>query len=142
VGRKNGELVLGRATASSGIVSTPIWRASPARLGLTRNTDRVKIERDLMTLVPKADVIFFSIAAILARPLRLPGGLPRCSGLPPEPAMPLAPPEAMILAERKTTAKKKKTREARRASTATRDSGQTSSSGSRSGGSSSGPRSN
>ena len=56
VGRKTANVVLGNAFAiNEGIVvDTHVARLS-ARLGLTRHTDPVKIEHDLMALTPKDD---------------------------------------------------------------------------------------
>jgi len=61
VGRKTGNVVLGTAYGipSGVVVDTHVTRLS-RRLGLTRNTDAVKIERDLMALVPKREWIDFS----------------------------------------------------------------------------------
>jgi len=61
VGRKTANVVLGNAfNLSEGIVvDTHVTRLSN-RLGLTRHTDAVKIEQDLLTLVPKADWTLFS----------------------------------------------------------------------------------
>ncbi|MCE5334922.1 MAG: endonuclease III [Desulfobacteraceae bacterium] len=53
IGRKTANVVLGNAFGIPGIVvDTHVARVS-ARLGLTRNKDRDKIEQDLMGLVPK-----------------------------------------------------------------------------------------
>ena len=56
VGRKTANVVLGNAYGvNEGItVDTHVARVS-RRLGLTRNTDPVKIEQDLMPLVPRED---------------------------------------------------------------------------------------
>jgi endonuclease-3 len=61
VGRKTANVVLGNAfNLSEGIVvDTHVTRLSN-RLGLTRHTDAVKIEQDLLMLVPKADWTLFS----------------------------------------------------------------------------------
>jgi endonuclease-3 len=61
VGRKTANVVLGTAYGipSGLVVDTHVTRLS-RRLGLTRNTDAVKIERDLMALVPKREWIDFS----------------------------------------------------------------------------------
>ena len=61
VGRKTANVVLGNAfNLSEGIVvDTHVTRLSN-RLGLSRHTDAVKIEQDLLTLVPKADWTLFS----------------------------------------------------------------------------------
>jgi len=53
VGRKTANLVLGNAFGIPGIVvDTHVARIS-SRLGLTANTDRDKIEQDLMKILPK-----------------------------------------------------------------------------------------
>ncbi len=61
VGRKTANVVLGTAfgLASGVVVDTHVGRLSK-RLGLTRHTDPVKIERDLMALVPKKEWIGLS----------------------------------------------------------------------------------
>jgi len=61
VGRKTANVVLGNAfNLSEGIVvDTHVTRLSN-RLGLTRHTDAVKIEQDLLTLVPREDWTLFS----------------------------------------------------------------------------------
>ena len=60
VARKTANVVLGNAygIASGVVVDTHVGRLSN-RLGLTTNTDAVKIERDLEQLVPKKDWIQF-----------------------------------------------------------------------------------
>jgi endonuclease III len=60
VARKTANVVLGNAfgVASGVVVDTHVGRLSQ-RLGLTRNTDAVKIEKDLQQLVPKKDWIMF-----------------------------------------------------------------------------------
>jgi endonuclease-3 len=60
IGRKTANVVLGNAFGIPGIaVDTHVARVS-ARLGLTREKDRDKIEQDLMTLIPKEKWIKFS----------------------------------------------------------------------------------
>lgn len=60
VGRKTANVVLGTAfgVASGVVVDTHVARVS-FRLGLTENKDPVRIEEDLMELVPKKDWIDF-----------------------------------------------------------------------------------
>ncbi len=60
VARKTANVVLGNAfgIASGVVVDTHVGRLSQ-RLGLTENTDAVKIEKDLQELVPKKDWIMF-----------------------------------------------------------------------------------
>lgn len=61
VGRKTANVVLGTAfgIASGVVVDTHVTRISN-RLGLTKETDAVKIERDLMQRLPKKEWIMFS----------------------------------------------------------------------------------
>ncbi len=60
IGRKTANVVLGNAFGIPGItVDTHVARLS-ARLGLTREKDRDKIEQDLMVLMPKEKWIKFS----------------------------------------------------------------------------------
>ncbi len=61
VGRKTANVVLGTAFGipSGVVVDTHVTRLS-RRLGLTRETDAVKIERDLMAQLPKREWIDFS----------------------------------------------------------------------------------
>src|SRR5258705_13143376 len=61
VGRKTANVVLGNAfDVSVGVVvDTHVARVS-ARLGLTKETDAVKIERDLMEVVRKEEWTLFS----------------------------------------------------------------------------------
>jgi endonuclease-3 len=60
VARKTANVVLGNAygIASGVVVDTHVARLSQ-RLGLTTNTDAVKIENDLQNLIPKKDWILF-----------------------------------------------------------------------------------
>jgi endonuclease-3 len=60
VGRKTANVILGNAFAVPGItVDTHVGRLS-RRLGLTKETDPDKVERDLMALIPKAEWTMFS----------------------------------------------------------------------------------
>lgn len=61
VGRKTASVILGTAfkKAEGVVVDTHVIRLS-RRLGLTENKDAVKIEKDLMQLLPKSDWIIFS----------------------------------------------------------------------------------
>ncbi len=61
VGRKTANVVLGTAMgiASGVVVDTHVGRLSQ-RLGLTKNTDAVKIEEDLIDLLPQEEWILFS----------------------------------------------------------------------------------
>jgi endonuclease-3 len=60
IGRKTANVILGNAFGVPGItVDTHVARLS-YRLGLTTHTDPVKIERDLMRLIPKKEWTMFS----------------------------------------------------------------------------------
>lgn len=60
IGRKTANVVLGNAYGIPGItVDTHVGRLS-RRLGLTENEDPVKVEHDLMDLIPKAEWTMFS----------------------------------------------------------------------------------
>lgn len=61
VGRKTANVVLGTAfdIASGVVVDTHVGRIS-RRLGLTKHADPVKIERDLMELLPRREWVAFS----------------------------------------------------------------------------------
>jgi endonuclease-3 len=60
VGRKTANVVLGDAFGVPGItVDTHVGRLS-RRLGLTTHTDPVKVEQDLMKLLPKKDWVIFN----------------------------------------------------------------------------------
>ena len=60
IGRKTANVVLGNAFGVPGIVvDTHVLRVSE-RLGLTKNSDPVKVEFDLMEVVPKKEWIDFS----------------------------------------------------------------------------------
>jgi len=64
VGRKTANVVLGSAFGIPGIaVDTHVARISK-RLGLTENIDPVKIEFDLMKLIPKKDWSDFSLQLV------------------------------------------------------------------------------
>jgi endonuclease-3 len=59
VGRKTANVLLGNAFATPGIpVDTHVGRLS-RRLGLTTETDPVKVERDLMQLIPQKEWVNF-----------------------------------------------------------------------------------
>lgn len=65
VGRKTANVVLGNAFGIPGlVVDTHVKRISN-RLGLTSYQDPVKIEFDLMPIIPEEDWVFFSHAIIL-----------------------------------------------------------------------------
>ena len=65
VGRKTGNVILGNAFGIPGIaVDTHVHRVSQ-KIGLTKNDDPVKIEFDLMEIVPKTEWTLFSNLLIL-----------------------------------------------------------------------------
>jgi endonuclease-3 len=55
VGRKTANVVAAERGATQGIVVDTHVRRLSQRLGLTKQSDPVKIERDLMRIVPRAD---------------------------------------------------------------------------------------
>ncbi len=72
VGRKTANVVLGNAFAVPGIpVDTHVGRLS-RRMGLTVHADPVKIERDLMALIPRKEWTMFGHRMISPRPQGLP----------------------------------------------------------------------
>ena len=72
VARKTANVVAAELGSPQGIVVDTHVRRLSQRLGLTRQEDPVKIERDLVRLVPRADWGRFPAPADLARPPRLP----------------------------------------------------------------------
>lgn len=82
VGRKTANVVLGAAFGTPGIVvDTHVSRISQ-RLGLTTNKDPVKIEFDLMDLVPKRAWNDFSLHLIYFGREYCMARKPRCPGCP------------------------------------------------------------
>jgi endonuclease-3 len=82
VGRKTANVVLGAAFGIPGIVvDTHVGRISK-RLGLTENSDPVKVEFDLMKLVPQNDWSDFSLRLILFGRETCKSRKPRCPGCP------------------------------------------------------------
>ena len=67
IGRKSANVILGAAYGiTSGIVvDTHMIRLSTERLKLSKNEDPVKLELDLMKIVPKKDWVYFSQAMVL-----------------------------------------------------------------------------
>lgn len=61
IGRKTANVVLGNAFDIPGIVVDTHVRRVSQRLGLTKNSDAVKIEFDLMNIIPKPDWTKFSL---------------------------------------------------------------------------------
>jgi endonuclease III len=78
--RKTANVVLGTAygLASGVVVDTHVQRLS-ARLDLTKNTDPVKIEQDLMKIIPKERWILFSHQLILHGRALCVARTPRCA---------------------------------------------------------------
>jgi endonuclease-3 len=60
VGRKTANVILGNAYGTSGIVVDTHVRRVSQRIGLTKNDDPLKIEFDLMEIVPEAEWTHFS----------------------------------------------------------------------------------
>jgi endonuclease-3 len=89
VARKTANVVLGTAygIASGIVVDTHVQRLS-ARLGLTTETDPVKIERDLMRLIPRDRWIRFSHQMILHGRNLCVARKPRCTACPLDPVCP------------------------------------------------------
>jgi len=82
VGRKTANVVLGAAFGIPGIVvDTHVGRIS-RRLGLTENKDPVKIEFDLMAIVPKKAWNDFSLHLIYFRREICPARKPKCPQCP------------------------------------------------------------
>ncbi|MBF0491805.1 MAG: endonuclease III [Deltaproteobacteria bacterium] len=65
VGRKTANVVLGDVFKVAGVVVDTHVKRLAYRLGLTENTDPVKIEQDLMKLIPKKNWTAFSHQLIL-----------------------------------------------------------------------------
>lgn len=78
--RKTANVVLGTAygIASGVVVDTHVQRIS-ARLDLTKHTDPVKIERDLMKIIPQDRWILFSHQLILHGRALCVARLPKCA---------------------------------------------------------------
>ena len=98
VGRKTANVVLGDGFGVPGItVDTHVGRLS-RRLGLTKHTDAVKAEFDLMRLVPQAEWTHFSHRMILhGRAVCVARG-PRCPGCPVESICPKRGVEPKVVA--------------------------------------------
>jgi endonuclease-3 len=89
IGRKTANVVLGTAfgIATGVVVDTHVTRVS-RRLGLTTNKDPVKIEQDLMELVPKSEWVAFSHRMIHHGRRICVARKPRCSVCPFRPICP------------------------------------------------------
>ncbi len=83
VGRKTANVVLGAGygIASGIVVDTHMARVA-SRLGLTRQEDPVRIEKDLAALIPREEWIFFSIVMILHGRYVCQARRPRCGSCP------------------------------------------------------------
>jgi len=83
VARKTANVVMGNAhgIASGVVVDTHVKRLS-RRLGLTRQSDPVKIEKDLMKKIPPSDWIWFSHALITHGRAVCAAQRPRCVDCP------------------------------------------------------------
>lgn len=83
IGRKTANVILGTAfgIASGIVVDTHVARVS-RRLGLTRNKDPLRIERDLTALVPRAQWIAFSHRVIHHGRRICSARKPRCNACP------------------------------------------------------------
>lgn len=81
VGRKTANVVLGSAfgLATGVVVDTHVGRLA-RRLGLTRQTDAVKAERDLMAVLPREEWIAFSHRIIEHGRAVCTARKPRCAG--------------------------------------------------------------
>ncbi|MFQ5877523.1 MAG: endonuclease III [Acidobacteriota bacterium] len=80
VGRKTANVILGAGygICSGIVVDTHMGRVA-RRLGLTRQSDPARVERDLMRVVPPREWIFFSITMILHGRYVCRAERPRCS---------------------------------------------------------------
>jgi len=82
IGRKTANVILGSAFGIAGIVvDTHVKRVSQ-RIGLTKESDPVKIEFDLMALIPKKDWIAFSHQMIWHGRALCKARKPKCSECP------------------------------------------------------------
>jgi endonuclease-3 len=83
VARKTANVILGTAygLASGVVVDTHVIRLSK-RLGLSRNTDPVKIEKDLMALIPREQWIWFAHAVVWHGRRVCKAASPNCAGCP------------------------------------------------------------
>jgi endonuclease-3 len=80
IGRKTANVILGNAFNVPGItVDTHVGRLS-RRMGLTRHEDPVKVEHDLMALIPKKDWTMFSHHLILHGRQVCSARKPNCAG--------------------------------------------------------------
>ena len=85
VGRKTANLVLGEAFGIPGLVVDTHFSRVSQRLGLTRETDAVKIEFDLMEKIPKERWTLFSNQLILHGRAICTARKPKCPECPLSP---------------------------------------------------------
>lgn len=89
VARKTANVILSTAFGKSeGIVVDTHMKRVARRLGLTRQTDPVKVERDLMAAVPRKDWNFFGIAMVWHGRRLCPARAPKCGECPMSPHCP------------------------------------------------------
>lgn len=88
VGRKTANVILGEAFGVPGIVVDTHVSRLARRMGLTRHQDAVKIEHDLMGLVPEADWTRFSHAMIFHGRRICDARNPKCEMCPIHPDCP------------------------------------------------------
>ena len=97
-GRKTANVVLGDGFGVPGVtVDTHVGRLS-RRLGLTRHTDAVKAEFDLMRLIPQPEWTHFSHRMILHGRAVCVARSPRCPGCPVEAICPKRGVETKVVA--------------------------------------------
>ncbi len=101
VGRKTANVILGNAFGVPGIVVDTHVSRLARRMRLTRETDPVKIEKDLMQLVPESDWTQFSHTMIFHGRRICGARAPQCEACPVEPDCPLPKQRT-----RKTTARR------------------------------------
>jgi endonuclease-3 len=89
IGRKTANVVLGTAfkTATGVVVDTHVARVS-RRLGLTKHKDPIKIEQDLMALIPQEAWIEFGHAMVLHGRRLCVARKPKCDDCPLSPFCP------------------------------------------------------
>ncbi len=89
VARKTANVILGTAYGKSeGIVVDTHMKRVTFRLGLTRRTDPVHVERDLMSCVPRADWIYFGHAMVWHGRRLCHARSPKCGECPLSPFCP------------------------------------------------------
>jgi endonuclease-3 len=110
IGRKTANVILGNAFATPGIpVDTHVGRLS-RRMGLTRETDPVKVERDLTALVPAKDWTDFGHRMIFHGRQVCHARAPKCDGCALSRLCPKVGVEGLRFAKRKRRPAKQATR--------------------------------